>query len=43
MSATATTIERITGKLSDQPLLSVQLANGAFLTGVSPSKVTLVR
>ena len=26
-----------------QPLLSVQLANGAFLTGVSPSKVTLVR
>jgi flagellar basal-body rod modification protein FlgD len=26
-----------------QPSLSVQLANGAFLTGVSPAAVTLVR
>jgi flagellar basal-body rod modification protein FlgD len=26
-----------------QPLLSLQLANGAFLTGVSPANVTLVR
>jgi len=26
-----------------QPLLSLQLANGAFVTGVSPADVTLVR
>jgi flagellar basal-body rod modification protein FlgD len=28
---------------SGQPLLSLQLASGAFITGVSPANVTLVR